>query len=164
MWPHALLLSQVIIQCRQSERHHGFSCTAVNGCFAAHCFLSSHVVFLPPFTFWFGPHRDRSLTRRTDQAGTAGWRPLASSLRPRYRAGVEQSRSRTPWRGCSVENRRWSPTAKRQLPGECCYEDNEDMIFEIFLKKLLSGKSYLYRTNFTTQHGDPIAERANPSS
>uniref|UniRef100_A0A8C4DFL9 Spectrin beta chain n=1 Tax=Dicentrarchus labrax TaxID=13489 RepID=A0A8C4DFL9_DICLA len=52
----------VIIQCRQSKRHHGFSCMAVNGCFAAHCvhptmcFSTSS----PTFMFWFEPQGSES--------------------------------------------------------------------------------------------------------
>uniref|UniRef100_A0A8C4DDL7 Spectrin beta chain n=1 Tax=Dicentrarchus labrax TaxID=13489 RepID=A0A8C4DDL7_DICLA len=55
-------LTTVIIQCRQSKRHHGFSCMAVNGCFAAHCvhptmcFSTSS----PTFMFWFEPQGSES--------------------------------------------------------------------------------------------------------
>uniref|UniRef100_A0A8C4DDI6 Spectrin beta chain n=1 Tax=Dicentrarchus labrax TaxID=13489 RepID=A0A8C4DDI6_DICLA len=48
--------------CRQSKRHHGFSCMAVNGCFAAHCvhptmcFSTSS----PTFMFWFEPQGSES--------------------------------------------------------------------------------------------------------
>lgn len=62
--------------------------------------------------------RARSLSRWMDQVETAGWHHLALSRLPRYQAGVEPSLSQRPWRGCSVENRRWSLTAKRQLAGE----------------------------------------------
>lgn len=122
-WTHAMLLSQVIIQCRQSKCHHGFSCMAVNGCFAAHCFHPTVCFSYLLTTIHISGliRRAQSLSRWTDQAGTAGWHPLALSRLPHYQAGVEQSLSQTPWRGCSVESRRWSPTAKRQLPGECCY-------------------------------------------
>lgn len=57
-----MLLSQVIIQCRQSKRRNGFSCMAVNGCLAAHsiypavCFSTSS----PPFMFWFEPQGSES--------------------------------------------------------------------------------------------------------
>ena len=85
-----------------------------------------------PFSFAFFPtssppfmsglnHRAPSLSRLMDQEGTVGWHLLALSRLPRYQAGAEQSLSQKPWRACSVENRRWSPTAKRQLAGECCY-------------------------------------------
>jgi len=82
--------------------------------------LPSSLVFFHLLIHVLGLNRRaQSLSRWTDQEGTAGWHRLALSLLPRYRAGVEQSPSQIPWRGCSVENRRWSPTAKRQLPGEC---------------------------------------------
>lgn len=84
---------------------------------------SGHMSFYLPTTIhvlvW--TCRAQSLSRWTDQVGTAGWHHLALILLPRYQAGLEQILSRKTWRGCSIENRRWSLTAKRQLPGECCY-------------------------------------------
>lgn len=62
LWTYAMLLSPVIIQCCQSERHHGFSCMAVNGCCAAHCvnptlcFSTSSL----PSMFWFEPQGSES--------------------------------------------------------------------------------------------------------
>lgn len=123
-WTCAVLLPQVIIQCCQSKRHHGSSYVAVNGCFAPHYFHSVVHFFStssPPFMSGLN-HRALSQNLWTDQVGTVGWHLLALSRLPRYQAGVEQSLSQKPWRGCSVENRRWSPTAKKQLAGECCHE------------------------------------------
>lgn len=72
--------------------------------------------------------RAQNPSRWMDLGGTVGWHLLALSHLPRYQAGVEQNLSQKPWRGCSVENRRWNPTAKRQLAGECCYEGGSTLV------------------------------------
>lgn len=113
----------VIIQCWSGERHHCFSCMAENGCFAAHFFHPTILLYpyTKPSTCGLND-RALNLSLWMDQEGTVGWHLLALSHLPRYQAGVEQNLSQKPWRGCSVENKRWNPTAKRQLAGKCCYE------------------------------------------
>lgn len=64
-------------------------------------------------------HRALNPSRWTVQVGTAGWHLLAWRHLQRYQTGAEQNLSQKPWRGCCTENRRWSRTAKRQLPGLC---------------------------------------------
>lgn len=62
-WNYVMLLSQVIIHCCQSKRHHGFSMYVCEWLLCCSLLPSNQCVFYtssPPFMFWFGPQGSES--------------------------------------------------------------------------------------------------------
>lgn len=106
-----------------------FSCIVVNGRFAAHSICLSRVFLLPHCNSCSVSNcRAQNLSQWMGQVGTVGWHPLALSRLQRYRAEGERNRSQNLWKGYSVENRRWSLTVKRQLPGWCLHGETVKQI------------------------------------